>query len=108
MPNCISDFSDYIEVQSLTETADGYGGKTVAHTTKAYIWGQVSDTGGGEVDTAGRIETEKRIDILTRWRDDIVVTDRLLLDGIYYNIKYLENVDRKSEYLRILADSDRY
>ena len=106
MPDlCARDFSEYVEVETPTEGADGFGGYSTTWANSAYIWCMVDDTGGGEPLTNGRIETATSAVFTTQYRDDISTLDRLVLDGVTYNIRRVENVERKSRYLRLYGES---
>jgi len=102
---CARDFSEYVEVETPTETADGFGGYVSTWANKAYIWCMVNDTGGSESFTDGRESTETSAVFTTQYRDDITTKDRLLLDGVTFNVRRVENVDRKSRYLRLYGES---
>ena len=105
MKLCAKDFDEYVIVEKLTTIDDGFGGKTSSWSQRTGIWCKVVDKSGGEGELNGRIETSESIEITTQFRDDLVTTDRILLDSVYYDIKRLENVERKRRYLKIYADS---
>jgi SPP1 family predicted phage head-tail adaptor len=102
---CARDFSEYVEVETPTESADGFGGYTDAWANKAYLWCKVDDTGGSESLTNGRLETDTSAVFVTQFRSDISTLDRLILDGVTFNIRRVENVERKSRYLRLYGES---
>jgi len=106
LPNyCSKDFRHYVEVQSVTETADGFGGFTTSWANRGYIWCLMEETGGGEGLAADRLETSTSVVFTTRYRSDILVTDRLVVYGIEYNIRRVDNIDRRNKYLKIHTDS---
>ena len=106
MPSlCARDFSEYVEVQTPTEGADGFGGYSTSWATKDFIWCMVDDTGGSEPLSNGRLETATSAVFTTQFRDDMSVLDRLILDGVTYNIRRGENVERKSRYVRLYGES---
>lgn len=102
---CARDLEDYAEIQRLTETADGFGGYTKAWAHLAYIWCQVTDTSGGESYDAGRLQTDTSATFLTHYRSDVTVKDKIILDSIEYNIRRVDNVDRKSDFTLLFGDS---
>ena len=102
---CARDFSEYVEVETPTEAVDGFGGYTSAWASKTFLWCKVDDTGGGEALTNGRLETDTSAVFVTQYRDDITVKDKLILDSVTYNIRRIENVERKSRYLRLYGES---
>lgn len=102
---CARDFSEYVEVETPTEVADGFGGYTDSWANKDYIWCMVNDTGGGESFVDGRESTNTSAVFVTQYRDDITTKDRLLLDGVTFNVRRVENVDRKNRHLRLYGES---
>ena len=102
---CANDFDEYVTVQRLIQSDDGFGGKTSSWVDRTGLWCKVIDKSGGEGELNGRIEATESIECITHFRDDLDSTDRLLLDGVYYDVKRLENVNRKRRYLKIYADS---
>mgnify|MGYP000040090455 CR=1 FL=1 len=102
---CAKDFTEYVEVETKTETADGYGGYDTVWANKTFLWCKVEDKSGGEPFTNGRLETTTSTEFTTQYRDDITTLDRLILDGITYNITRVVNLDRKSRYLKVYGDS---
>ena len=102
---CARDFTEYVEVQEATRTADGFGGYSKTWTNKAYLWCKVEDKSGGEPLTNGRLETTTSTVFTTQYRDDVLTTDRLILDGVTFNITRVVNLDRKSMHLVIYGES---
>lgn len=102
---CASDFSECAVVEQLTEADDGFGGKISTWSQRTELWAMVEDKSGGEGELNGRIEAVESVELTTQFRDDIQTTDRVLLEGVYYNISRLEDVKRKRRYLKIYASS---
>ena len=102
---CARDFSEYLEIQRPTDVADGQGGFTTTWASFDYIWARVEDTGGGEAQINGRLETVLSARITTTFRDDIQNTDRLVIDSILYNILRITDIDRDRKYLTITIES---
>ena len=103
---CAKDFDTALTVETPTETPDGFGGfETTWANTKGTIWCEYEETGGGEGFDNGRLNTETSVSLMTRYRTDITVEDRLVLDGTYYNIRRVDNVRRQGKYLIIQAES---
>lgn len=102
---CASNFSEYVTVEQLTEADDGFGGKASTWTDRTGLWCYIEEKSGGEVESSGRIEAADSIECTTQYRDDLEETDRILLEGVYYNITRLQNIERKNRYLKIYATS---
>ena len=105
MTFCANDFDEFLTVERLITSDDGFGGKTSSWVERTGIWCKVEDKSGGEGNLNGRIETFQSIECTTHFDDDIIATDRLLLDGVYYDIKRVKDIDRKRRYMTIFADS---
>ena len=102
---CSKDFRDAVTVERGTESDDGYGGYSIAWTTYATVFGLVETSGGSEPINAGRLEPSETVVITCHYRSDLLETDRLIIEGEEYNITRLEDVDRRSKFLRIYAET---
>lgn len=101
---CSRDFSERVTVQSPTYVDDGFGGKTKTWATKTKIFCMIEDRNGSEGVNAGRIEDTGGATFTTPYRSDLLTTDRLLVEGVEYNIRSIVDVDRKKRWLRIIGD----
>lgn len=108
MKYCSRDFDTYLTIEMLSLSPDGAGGQDESWSERSGLWGKVTDKGGGESELHGRQEATINIEVACHYRDDILTTDRLLLDGIYYGIDRLENVGRRGVFLKIYASSEVY
>jgi len=90
----------------LTSAPDGFGGLTSSYSMRGDVWCKITDKSGGESSVAGRVKEQKTIELITHYRDDIIATDKVELDGVTYDISEIENIDRRGIYLRITADSN--
>lgn len=102
---CSRDFRDVVTVERATESADGFGGYTPSWATQATIHGLIETTGGGEDIEGGRLEPTETVIITCHYRNDILASDRLVIDSENYNISRIENIDRRSRFLRIYAET---
>jgi len=102
---CSQDLQEYLLVRKLSAVVDGFGGTTSTFTDRTNIWAKVIDRSGDEAEISGRVKATRSIEVVTHYRDDIIETDIIILDGITYNISRIDNIDRKSIYLMIIADN---
>jgi len=102
---CARDFRDAVTVERGVESSDGAGGYTIVWSTLTTVFGLIETSGGDEPLTAGRLEPRESVVITCQFRSDLLESDRLLIDGEYYNISRLENIDRRSRFLRIYAET---
>lgn len=102
---CSSDFRDVVTVERATESADGFGGYTPSWATQATIHCLIETTGGNEELEGGRLEPTETVILTCHYRSDLLASDRLNIGSEYYNITRIENVDRRSRFLRIYAET---
>lgn len=102
---CSRDFREEILVQQYVSADDGFGGSTRSYSDLGNIWGKVTDKAANEGEISGRVKATKSIEVITHYRTDIKETDRLVLDGVTYNIRGVINIDRDSLFLQITADN---
>lgn len=102
---CVNDLTVSVQVDTPTETPDGAGGFTTSWAKKTDIWCKVEEKSGNEKWTHQQLDTVKpSTHFTTHYRADIFTTDRLLLDGIYYNIRRVDDLKREKKFLLIVAD----
>ena len=104
---CPEDFDEYATVETPTETPDGAGGYTITWAERVGIWCKVETVSGGEGIIAGRLEHSEGLTLTTHYNADILDTDRIELDGEYYKITRIEDVDRKQWYMIIYIETGR-
>lgn len=94
-----------VTVERATESADGYGGFTPSWATQATVHGKIETTGGNEILEGGRLEPNESIVVTCHYRSDLLESDRLVIGSDNFNITRLEDVDRRSRFLRIYAET---
>lgn len=102
---CANALNEYVDVETPTEVADGFGGYTTTWASKTGLWCKIAEKSGNEALTNGRLDTDKSLEFTTIYRDDILTKDRLVLDGIVYNIRRIDDLDRAHKFLVIYADT---
>jgi len=102
---CSRDFRDSVTVERGVESDDGYGGFTIVWSTYTTLFGLIETSGGDEPYVADRLEPQETVVVACQYRSDLLESDRLLIDGETYNISRLENIDRRSRFLRIYAET---
>lgn len=105
MDYCSKDFRFLVTVERLTEADDGYGGVTASWATHTTLYCMIEDGGESETNVAGRIQLTSSVAFTTRYHSDVLETDRLLYDGVYYNIRGIENPNRRNKYLIITTEA---
>jgi len=102
---CSRDFRDAVIVERSVESSDGLGGYTPVWSTFATIFGLIETATGDERLEAGRLEPDETVVVTCHFRSDLLESDRLDIDGDKFNITRLEDIDRRSKFLRIYAET---
>ena len=111
MSLCRSQFDAYAEVFERTIADDGAGGQTITWTSRGNIYALILESPANETLDKDGLKTQRGVEFVTSYRDDIRVTDRIQLDSNQFNITSLTRVDKKNkpfyrgEFLRISTDS---
>lgn len=89
--------------QRVTETPDGSGGYTRA-------WAAISgapdrcsykSASGSERYSSARVEANYRGRIVIRYFAGITAADRVLIDGLAYQILWVDDIDRRKQWLAL-------
>jgi len=103
---CSADFRESVVIEENTTSVDTHGGLTNSWATRVTIWAQINDTGGGESQISGRKEATHSIEVITHYDSSIVADDRILFNSVYYEITFVEDMERRGVYTRLLATSE--
>ena len=100
MKLCRSQFDAYCEVKSRSSADDGGGGQVITWVSKAFIYAYIDESNANEVLDRDGLETQRRVTVYCNYRSDLVVTDRIELDGRTLNITSITRVgpDGRSNY----------
>jgi len=102
---CSKMLKEPVELQSLTVAVDGYGGQDKTWTSEGTLWCMMKQTSGSESTEAGRLEAKTTVKFTTHYRSDIDATNRLIYNGVNYNIQSVENLDFGDVWMVIVAES---
>lgn len=114
MKICRSKFDAWVSVYQFSYVSDGAGGRTRTDTLRDNIKVLIDERIASDPLDRDAKETQRRVAFYTSYRSDIVVSDRIQLDGINHKIVSLTRVgeDGKSayrgKYLRIDTDSSTW
>lgn len=93
-----------VTFETPTDTADGRGGFTrtwaTSHTARAHVRG----TGGREVVINDRITAINGKRVTVRYFAGLEEKDRVTIAGRVHNIRYINNVEERNEWLVINVD----
>lgn len=92
------------QLQRLTRTDDDGGGFTSTFTTYATVSLHFKSMSGSERIFAERLDAITRNRAYTRYRDDVIESDRLIVNGRAYQIRAAINMEFKNQWLELDLD----
>jgi len=69
--------------------------EVITYATFATVWAGKLDLRGREFFAAQQVHAEATVKITLRWRTDLLPTDRILLDGLKYNVLHIAEIPRQ-------------
>ncbi len=102
---CSKMLKEPVELQSLSIVGDGFGGQDKTWTSMGTLWCMMKQSSGNEGVEAGRLEAKTTVKFTTHYRSDVTATDRLIYQGVNYNIRNVENIDFGDVWMVLTADS---
>lgn len=93
-----------ITIQRETPADDGMGGQTVVLAAVATVWAKVIALAGREGVRASRLDASHRYTFVIRYRAGLLESDRILWDGVQYNIRAIARQGGREPYLEIDAE----
>jgi SPP1 family predicted phage head-tail adaptor len=95
-----------VTFQRQTRTTDGAGGQTQTWATisgspsRAYV----TAASGSERYLHDRVEATVRLKLVTRYNSGLLESDRVLIRGKAHNIRFINNIEFRNQWLEILVD----
>lgn len=84
-----------ITLFARVETQNEYGELVLSEALKATVWAQVTPIGGKETWMASQMVPEAKFKIVIRYRADVTETDKVLFEGVEYDIAYIAEIGRR-------------
>ena len=88
---------DWLTIERVSETRDAMGGAVPTWTTWAAVWGDVRPASGRERFLNSQTIPEANFKCSIRWLDGLTEKDRVVLDGVTYDILYISRDLRNRE-----------
>lgn len=98
----------YVEVQREVATADDQGGAAVATAFYCDFWAEVKPIKGQERLDQGQLRTPSTYLFTLRYDEltaTITTADRILWDGVEYNIRDIQNRGARVRFFQIVGES---
>ncbi len=93
-----------IGLQSRSLARNQFGEEVPTYTTYATVWANVETTTGRLYFGGDQFQAERSTQFTIRYRDDVVLTDRINFEGQNYIIAEVSEITRRQG-LRILASA---
>lgn len=71
------------------------GEQAVTYATYATVWAGKRDLRGREYYAANQMNAEASTAFTMRYRSDVLATDRIVLDGMNYNVRHIAEIGRR-------------
>lgn len=91
-----------VTIQSLVETNTN-GELVQVWTTVKAVWAHILEPRGSEAFEAARINASETVRVKIRYRDDVTVKNRLLIDSQNYDVVAVDRTERRKGYLWMTA-----
>lgn len=87
IPQRAGNLDKRVTLERRIEADDDTGDPVPTWTQYAQVWAHVAPTSGGEVLAEGQIHAQRMTRFSIRYRTDVLPTDRIVFDGVPYNIE---------------------
>lgn len=97
-----------VTLQRLVRTPDGAGGTTTSwqdFASNARVWAEVQAKAGRETMTEGRMSATFTVLFLIYNRGDVTETDRIVWQGVTYNIRGIRRETGRA--MRLVIEAER-
>jgi SPP1 family predicted phage head-tail adaptor len=96
--------SERITFQRYAETADGIGGVTQAWSDVVTVWAKAMSASGREGAVNDRTTATNMIVFEMYSRNDLTELDRIVWDGVWYNIRTIKRNGLRPQKMKIEAE----
>jgi len=93
-----------ISIEQRGDTRNTYGESVASWSEYLATYADMIDLSGAELEIAQQINSNITTKIITRWDSGIRATMRILMDGEYYNIVSVDNVDERDKIMVLLCE----
>lgn len=93
-----------VEVQEIVTTDIGGGATERSFVTKFGTRGFFKPLSGGERLYADRLDAQTRNRLVIRYRPDVTESDRVIIRGRAYQIRFVENMEFRDRWLKLDLD----
>lgn len=93
-----------VQIQSETVTGDGMGGQTTTWATVSTVWGDLTALRNSEayLAAAEQVQGRQMQRLRIRYRDDLTIRQRVIVDGHTYQIHSVEDSSGRQRELNLM------
>lgn len=99
-----SDLRHTIDIEQSVGVKDSSGGQSTTWQRVLRPRAKVWDTLGWEKAVSGKLEAQKRVNIVIRYTAVPTEAMRVVLDGVEMQIRSIINIERRNKWLHILCE----
>lgn len=98
-----------VTIQTLSETADGYGQRIQSWTSSGTFWASVKNLSGREAVNAKQVKADATHQVTMRYVGTLFSTPglqpsmRLVFNGRFFNILFVNNIDERNREYQLLT-----
>ena len=101
----VGELDEKITIERESYIDDGMGGRdVVASVVRCNIWAKVRPLSGKEVERFDKLNTQEMALFVIRYDCSIMIKDRILFDGFYYNIRNIPRRGSRAMYTEMYAE----
>lgn len=100
----VGELDQRVTIQRLSTVSDGQGGSTESWADVVTVWAHARPRSGREVVQFDRVNGEHAYMFVIRYRSGIRESDRLVWQGVNYNIRAINDQSGRKLYLEIDAE----
>lgn len=98
--------TERVDLEYPTTTRDSYGGQSKTWTKKATVWAFVDFALEGQEMDTDRVMSRSSLTLRIHYRSDITAQWRIKWDGAYYQVRGVDNTDRRRRFTKVMAVSE--
>lgn len=100
----ISDLKHRVRLERASRTGDGGGGGDETWSLIAEFWAGVIPVQGREPFRSEQVQGERIHHVVCRFREDVLLRDRLVLGARHFNIRGILDFDDEAQFLKLICE----
>lgn len=93
-----------ISVEEKQTPDDGAGGQDVSWVERFELMCKIRQMSGREMKLYDQLNAVQTVVFETWWNDDVAESNRIKFRDEYYNIRYVENIEMKDRWMKMIAE----